>query len=73
MMIRNNNPRFGETMGTVEADSIDALVADMDETLVAWAKESDDPFPIAYPRICSEFRAGLEVAEPEGVKIGPGW
>ena len=35
--------------------------------------EDGPTFDELYARVRDEFRAGLEVVEPLGVKIGPGW
>lgn len=66
MLIKNTNERFGETLGTVEADSIDEVVESMEVTLLTWAREAaseHEDVDQAFRRISDEFRAGLEIVE----------
>lgn len=72
---KNTNERFGQ-VGTFEAESIDAIMYEMDGVLLDWAREQvqdGETLDAAHERIRAEFRAGLVEVEPEGVKVGPGW
>lgn len=73
---RNTNPDFGDTE-TLYSGPMESLVAETHQTLREWAVEArvdGETVEQATERLEDEFVSGLvEVEEPEGAKVGPGW